>query len=297
MGTDFFFSGFLNYLHREKKYSLHTLEAYRNDLTQFNSFLLSEFDLHDISQVKATHIRSFIAQLMDDGISARSVNRKLSALQSYFKYAIRREELEVNPMKKIQGPKTAKRLPVYVEKEPMQVLLDELQEPDGEWPAIRDQVVLELLYGTGMRLSEALNLKHSDIHFEQNTLKVLGKRNKERIIPVHADLIGLLRQYIQQKNELGFVEDKLLVTNKGQAAYPKLVYTIVKRNLAMVSTQQKRSPHVLRHTYATHLLDNGADLNAIKELLGHSNLAATQVYTHNSIERLKEVYKQAHPKS
>ncbi len=297
MGTDFFFSGFLTYLHREKNYSSHTLEAYRNDLTQFSDFLHSEFDLQEISQVKATHIRSFIAQLMDNGISARSVNRKLSALQSYFKYAIRREELEVNPMKKIQGPKTAKRLPVYMEKDSMQVLLDELQEPEGAWPAIRDRVVLELLYGTGMRLSEALHLKHSDIHFEQNTLKVLGKRNKERLIPVHHDLIDLLRQYIQQKNELGFTEDLLLVRDKGQAAYPKLIYTIVKRNLAMVSTQKKRSPHVLRHSYATHLLDNGADLNAIKELLGHSNLAATQVYTHNSIERLKEVYKQAHPKS
>lgn len=297
MGTDFLFSGFLNYLEREKKYSSHTLTAYTNDLKQFQNFIEEEFEINTIEEVTASIVRSFIAHLMEQGISARSVNRKISALQSYYKYGIRQESLTHNPMKKIQGPKVSKRLPVYMEKEPMRELLDTILEKEGDWTQLRDLVVLELLYGTGMRLSEALQLKNSSISASTHTLKVLGKRNKERIIPVHPELIALLQKFIEEKQKLGFEGESLLVTDKGQPAYPKLIYTIVKRNLSMISTQKKKSPHVLRHSYATHLLDNGADLNAIKELLGHSNLAATQVYTHNSIERLKEVYKQAHPKS
>lgn len=297
MGTDFFFSDFLNYLASEKKYSSHTLTAYRNDLLQFAEFIKSQYEVEKCTDIHAPMIRSYVAELMQGGMQARSINRKISSLKSYFKYSLQQGLLQENPMKKVVSPKTSRRLPVIVEQAKMEVLLADMPGETDSFSSWRDFLVLELLYGTGIRLSEAIGLKESDLRLDSGTIKVLGKRNKERIIPITGGLAGLLRSYIIVKQREGFQSDQLLLTDKGLPAYPKLIYSIVKNHLGTVSTMKKRSPHVLRHSYATHLLDNGAELNAIKELLGHSNLAATQVYTHNSIERLKEVYRKAHPKS
>lgn len=297
MGTDFFFSDFLNYLEREKKYSQHTLTAYRNDLTQFRDYLLREYDTDSIQKINSAMIRSFIAELLNEGMQARSVNRKISSLKSLFRYHLRLGLLTENPMIKVVSPKAPKRLPVFVEQARMDDLLSLQPDASASFADWRDYVVMELLYGTGIRLSEAIGLKDSDLRLDSCTIKVLGKRNKERIVPITPALAGILRQYLNMKHGEGFADEHVLLTDKGKAAYPKLIYSIVRRQLSAVSTLKKRSPHVLRHSYATHLLDNGAELNAIKELLGHSNLAATQVYTHNSIDRLKEVYRKAHPKS
>ena len=297
MGTDFFFSDFLNYLEREKRYSLHTLTAYRNDLHQFRSYLSQTYSIDDPREVNASLVRSFVADLLNEGMQARSVNRKLSALKSFFRYLLKEGHIEETPMKKVVSPKMARKLPVFVEQGKIEELLELQPEADASFQSWRDHVVLALLYGTGIRLSEAIGLKESDLNFRQQTIKVLGKRNKERIIPIPGNLAELLRNYLHVKHREGFAEEQLLVSNTGAPAYPRLIYQIVNKNLGLVSTLKKRSPHVLRHSYATHLLDNGAELNAIKELLGHSNLSATQVYTHNSIERLKEVYRKAHPKS
>ncbi len=297
MGTDFFFNDFLNYLEREKKYSPHTLTAYRNDLIQFQEFIQRIYEVEDAAGIKSQMVRSFIAELMNDGVQSRSINRKISTLKSFFKYSIQQGLLQENPMKKVVSPKTPKRLPVFVEQAKMESLLAERPDPSDSFAHWRDYLVIELLYGTGIRLAESIGLKESDLNLEAGTIKVLGKRNKERIIPIAKGLTALLRDYLHIKQREGFQAPELLLSNKGLPAYPKLIYSIVKSHLGTVSTLKKRSPHVLRHSYATHLLDNGAELNAIKELLGHSNLAATQVYTHNSIERLKEVYRKAHPKS
>lgn len=297
MGTDFFFIDFLNYLGREKKYSPHTLTAYRNDLIQFREYVQRIYEIDDAPSISAQMVRSFVADLMNEGIQSRSINRKISTLKSFFKYSIQQGLLVENPMKKVVSPKTPKRLPVFVEQAKMESLLAIKPEADDSFAFWRDYVVLELLYGTGIRLSESIGLKEGDLNLQSGTIKVLGKRNKERIIPITSGLVSLLREYLNKKQREGFQAPELLLTNKGLPAYPKLIYSIVKSHLGTVSTLKKRSPHVLRHSYATHLLDNGAELNAIKELLGHSNLAATQVYTHNSIERLKEVYRKAHPKS
>lgn len=297
MGTDFFFSDFLNYLESEKKYSSHTLTAYRNDLHQFADFVKSRYEVDQLPDIHAPMIRSYVAELMQGGMQARSINRKISSLKSFFKYSLQQGLIQENPMKKVVSPKTSKRLPVIVEQAKMETLLADMPSDSDTFPRWRDFLILELLYGTGMRLSEAIGLKESDLRLDSGTIKVLGKRNKERIIPITGGLASLLRKYIIVKQREGFRSEQLLLTDKGHPAYPKLIYSIVKEHLGTVSTMKKRSPHVLRHSYATHLLDNGAELNAIKELLGHSNLAATQVYTHNSIERLKEVYRKAHPKS
>lgn len=297
MGTDFFFSDFLYYLEREKKYSFHTLTAYRNDLLQFSTFLTENWQTDSSAGIEPAMVRSYVADMMDRGMEARSVNRKISTLKSFFKYSLREGHIGENPMKKVVSPKTPRRLPVFVEQGRMEELLSENLPEETSYAGWRDRVVLELLYGTGIRLSEAIGLKESDIRLGNRTIKVLGKRNKERIIPITGELADLLQSFLAIKQREGFTSEFLLLTEKGKQAYPKLIYEIVKRNLSLVSTLKKRSPHVLRHSYATHLLDNGAELNAIKELLGHSNLAATQVYTHNSIERLKEVYRKAHPKS
>ncbi|MDA9555274.1 tyrosine-type recombinase/integrase [Pelobium sp.] len=291
-----FLEQFLKYLQYEKRYSKHTLTAYKNDLLQYYSFLsLSETDIQS-----ANHqiIRSWIISLIDDHIDPRSINRKISTLRSFYKFLIKEKIIQDNPVLKIQTPKTAKKLPTFVADDKLTNLLDAEVFDDG-FLGIRDKVVIELLFGTGIRLSELLNIKEEDIYFDESTIKVLGKRNKERIIPINQSLKILLHQYIVEKNNQ-FHSNKtesLIVTDSGLSAYPKLIYRIVNKYLTMISTQDKRSPHVLRHSFATSLLNKGADINAIKDLLGHANLAATQVYTHNSIERLKSIYKQAHPKA
>lgn len=287
---------FLEYLKYQKKFSPHTIISYANDLRQFAFFLQQTFEINQVGQITHHMIRSWVVELLDTSISARSVNRKLSSLKSFYRFLLREQLVHANPTLKLQAPKSGKKLPVFVEEKNMEKLSD--NELFGEnFAGVRDKLIIELLYCTGIRLSELIGLRESDIDFNRKTIKVLGKRNKERIVPMVAELENSISRYLQQKASVAAGVEWLLVTDKGEKLYPRLVYTKVKHFLSCVTTVDKRSPHVLRHTFATHLLNHGADLNAIKELLGHANLSATQVYTHNSVERLKNVHKQAHPKS
>lgn len=288
---------FIEYLTVEKKYSTHTLAAYQKDLEQFQNYIAEEYTGTTVIDITHRHVRSWLAQLLANGGKATTVNRKISSLKSFFKHLQRIGKIKTSPMAKVQAPKKPKQLPVFVEKAKLNTLTNNILPEDGDSEvALRDRLIIELLYGTGMRLSELINLKEQDVDFHNNTLKVLGKRNKERVLPVAQHLMQLIDNYMTKKLQNS---DKIayLLCNKGKKMYPKLIYNIVKSNLSLVTTLKKRSPHVLRHSFATHLLENGADLNAIKELLGHANLAATQVYTHNTIERLKDVHKKSHPKS
>ncbi len=287
---------FFAYIQYEKRYSPHTVTAYRNDLEQFYTYLQTVYQIAEVKDADASMIRSWIVSLMEENISPRSINRKLSALKSFYKFLIREGEVMVNPMSKIRSPRNPGKLPVYVDEEKMKQLLDETEWREG-FQGMRDQLILELLYATGMRLSELVHLNESAVDFHSDTIKVLGKRNKERLIPFSNRMKLMLNAYIREKHRLFGKSDFLLVTDKGAKVYPKMVYLTVRHYLSLVTTVDKKSPHVLRHTFATHMLNNGAGLNAVKELLGHANLSATQVYTHNTIEKLKRIYKQAHPKA
>lgn len=291
-------NSFLTYLLHEKRYSQHTIVSYQTDIDQFEAFINKTFELGFL-EIKHTHVRSFMVELMDQQTSESSINRKISALRSFYKFLLREGKATQNPMLLIKGPKVAKRLPVFVEDHKLNHLLDSDLYFDDSFGGVRDHLVIELLFGTGIRLTELMQLKDTDIDIYNSTIKVLGKRNKERIIPINKQLINQLNTYIDLKKLQNFNNKllNLIVTNTGTAAYPKLIYRIVATYLNHITTNDKKSPHVLRHSYATSLLNAGADLNAIKELLGHASLAATQVYTHNSIERLKTIYKQAHPKA
>lgn len=298
---------FIDYIHYEKRYSPHTVSAYRNDLEQFFSYLKIQYDITDIRQVTHPMIRSWLVVLMEGKISPRSVNRKLTTLKSFYKFLQREGKITVNPMRKIISPKTSKHLPSFVDREKMELLFDQVSFGEG-FEGLRDRLILEILYATGMRLSELINLKENDVDMHHSTLKVLGKRNKERLIPFSGKFGDLLRNYLHVK--MSWLENHdlpassgssggnwIIVTDSGKKAYPRFIYRTVTKYLSQVTTLQKVSPHVLRHTFATHLLNNGAELNAVKELLGHASLSATQVYTHNTIEKLKTIYKQAHPKA
>lgn len=289
---------YLNYLQHEKRYSPHTVLAYRTDLVQFNEYIEQTYEMGP-EEAKYVHIRDYIVHLMEDEVGANSIGRKLSSLRGFYKYLYRQKIILTSPMSLIKAPKTPERLPVFIEEQKLDHLLDSGEFFDATFSSVRDKMVIEVLFGTGMRLAELLGLKETDIDFYQESVKVLGKRKKERIIPVTKQLINQLKEYIELKSLQKFNNktDDLFVTNKGTVVYPVFIYKIVKSYLTYISTQDKKSPHVLRHSYATSLLNRGADLNAIKELLGHASLAATQVYTHNSIERLKSIYKQAHPKA
>lgn len=286
---------FLQYIKDERRFSPHTVLAYKNDLKQFFEFL-TEMEIQEIKEANHSIIRSWIIHLIEKGISNRSINRKLSTLKSYFRHLIKEGSIEDNPMHKVLNPKTAKRLPVFVEESSMDLLLDEIDFGKG-FIASRNKLIIELFYSTGMRLNELINLKLNDINSYDKSLKVLGKRNKERIIPLNNIVYNHIKEYLIKRKEEASQGDFLFVTEKGGKVYEKLVYRLVNSYLSKVTTLTKKSPHVLRHTFATHMLNNGADLNAIKEILGHSNLAATQVYTHNTIDKLKSIYKQAHPKA
>jgi len=288
---------FITYLTHEKRYSPHTITSYQVDLDQFEVFIKA-LEL-DFPEIKHTHLRSYLVELMEKENSENTINRKISALRSFYKFLHRTGAIDQNPAVLIKAPKIPKRLPVFIDAQKMDHLLDSEQYFDESFPSVRDHLVIELLFGTGIRLAELLQLKDTDIDMYSGTIKVLGKRNKERIIPVNKQLINQVNTYIDLKKLQNFNNNllTLIVTNTGAAAYPKLIYRIVTSYLNHISTNEKKSPHVLRHSYATSLLNAGADLNAIKELLGHASLAATQVYTHNSIERLKTIYKQAHPKA
>jgi integrase/recombinase XerC len=289
---------FLNYLKFEKRYSRHTIISYQNDLTAFLDYLISTYGSYDVSTLTHLYVRSWLASLKDAGMTAKTINRKISTLKSFFKHAMKNGVVKQSPMAKIIAPKNEKRLPVYVEANNMSTLLTHVAFTE-DLQGKTERLLLFLFYYTGMRLSELIGLKHSSINFSLSQVKVLGKGNKERIIPVNEHLLSEIKEYIHAKKALENVkmDDALLVTGEGKKLSPRRVYDIVHRYLSLVTTVEKRSPHVLRHTFATHLMNNGADLNSIKELLGHSSLAATQVYTHNSIEKLKEVYQKAHPKA
>jgi integrase/recombinase XerC len=291
-------NSFLKYLAYEKRFSAHTLLAYEQDLTQFRDFIQHTFEIDQPEEATHPHIRSWIISLVEQGIQPRSINRKIACLRSYYKFLLKREHIKVDPCQKIRVLKTEKKLPQFVQENQMERLFDEIAFSD-DFEGARDKLVLDLLYGTGIRLSELIGLKHSDISTHQQVIRVLGKRNKERVVPFSGAILQTLERYYFHKNQMHFnnESDRLIVNNSGKNAYPIFIYRIVKKYLDMVTTIQKRSPHVLRHTYATHLLNKGADLNAVKDLLGHSSLAATQVYTHNTLDKLKAVFDQAHPKA
>jgi integrase/recombinase XerC len=287
---------FLDYLEHEKKFSKHTILSYRNDILQFESWLLTELKHDDLLSANYLQVRSWIAQLMDSGLAARSVNRKLSSLKSFYKYLLKNDIVEVNPLQKIIGPKTPKKLPVFIDQGQMDLLFSEIEFEPGFW-GLRDKLILDVLYQTGIRRAELIGLKEEDADLYGLTLKVLGKRNKERVIPISLDLKRNLEAYFKVKKKEGFNNSFLFVNKKSREMKASEVYKVVTHYLSQITTLDKKSPHILRHTFATHLLNNGADINAVKELLGHSSLAATQVYTHNTIEKLKKAYKQAHPRS
>lgn len=286
---------FFAFIEFEKRYSPHTISAYRNDIEQFIVFL-NQFNL-SIENASHFHIRNWMVELMKDGNTARSVNRKISALKSLYKFLLRSGVIHANPMAKVVTPKTGKKLPSFVEEKGMEKLLTQVTFAD-DFFGERDKLIIELLYATGMRRSELRNLKDTDLDSWNSQIKVLGKGNKERLIPLHPEMMQKIKSFIEQrKNELPeyahpFVfPGKKLVPIKDHE-----IYWAVKNKLAAVTTLEKKSPHILRHTFATHLLNQGAEINAVKEMLGHANLAATQVYTHNTIEKLKKIHKQAHPR-
>lgn len=287
---------FIKYLLNEKRFSLHTVKSYEIDIKQFEGFLRNNFEL-PLASAGSRDIRTWIVSLIDTNVHPKSVNRKIASLRSFYKFLLGRELVEENPATKVRPLKTPKPIPEFVQKSEMDDLLDKV-EFDHDLVGLRDRLIIELLYGTGMRLSELINLKDSDVDIYNHTIKVLGKRNKERIIPVSKSNLNLIKSYIKERDaELFRENDFLIITGAGKKSYPMMIQRIIKKYLVVISKVHKKSPHVLRHTFATHLLDNGADLNAVKDLLGHANLAATQVYTHNSLEKLKSTFDQAHPKA
>jgi len=290
---------FFRYLKTEKHYSTHTLKAYITDIEQFELFLKTEYEVEEIQFAKAIHIRTWVTYLIEHKNSTRSANRKLTCLRTFYKFCIRNCIITENPMSKVVAPRTSKRLPWFVEENAMNNLFENYNF-EKSFEGVRDRAILETFYGTGMRLSELISLSEMNINFFNNTLKVVGKRNKERIIPYGNILKNTLLDYIKEKKinlEKIDCENALFLTNKGKKFNPRSIYTIVKKHLSSITTIKQKSPHVLRHTYATHLLNNGADLNSIKEILGHSNLSATQIYTHTTINKLKNTYKLAHPRA
>ena len=292
------FKSFTDFLLLEKKYSTHTVNAYKNDLDGFLSFIKEEFDSETIDNVNYQQIRSWIIKLVESGISNRTVNRKISSLNSYFKFLLKIEKIETNPLVKHKALKTPKKIQIPFSESEIESVLDDLNYDDS-FDGLRNKLIIELFYSTGIRRIELIQLKVNDLDLNNKTLKVLGKRNKERIIPLINPVIKTIKNYNSKRQELNFIQnpDFFFLTKKGVKLYETLVYRIINDYFSEASNKVKKSPHILRHSFATHLLNQGADLNAVKELLGHSSLAATQVYTHNSIKELKKVYANTHPRN
>lgn len=289
---------FTDYLKYQKRYSPHTLRSYSDDLLQLNDYLIKAFGEMQLNELTPSIIRSWLAEMKDNDLASRSINRKISALKSFFKYHLKNGAIAATPMTQVTSPKTVKRTPVFVKQEETAVLFEHVEFPDT-WEGRTDRLIIELLYNTGLRSAELVSLKESQVDASRGIIKVLGKGNKERIIPVSPVFMKDVQQYINEKKQVEGSEanDRLLVLASGKPLYAGYVYRAVRSYLEQVTTIQKKSPHVLRHTFATHLLNNGADLNSVKELLGHASLAATQVYTHHTIEKLRDVHKKAHPKA
>jgi len=289
---------FLDYLKYQKRYSAHTIRSYHDDLVQFLRFVEMQFEDVSLAAIGYNHVRSWLASIKENEISSKTINRKISSLKSFFKYLVKTSVLDQTPMTRIVTPKNSKRLPDFIQESDAGKLIGALKDTE-DWKSLNTKMLITLFYTTGVRLSELVNLKESHVDFGRRQIKVLGKGNKERIIPISQEIVAMIKDYEQQKKKVfELTENTLLVTEKGKKMYSKYPYLLVKSFLTSeVKTLNKKSPHVLRHSFATHLSNKGADLNAIKELLGHSSLAATQVYTHNTIEKLKNVYKKAHPKA
>jgi integrase/recombinase XerC len=287
---------FLQYIGTEKRYSRHTVTSYKNDIDQFMGWLDEVSPGADLVSVTHSDVRGWMVSLLEGGFSAGTVHRKMSALRTLFRYMRRHELITADPMAGLKLPKKPKQLPVFVAEDALMKLLDEFRFGDN-FSGIRDRTVVEFLYLTGMRRSELTGLRDADVDLSAGQVRVTGKRNKQRVIPLAAGFVKSLRLYIEARDGQGFQGGWFFVTDRGNKMYDKAVYNIVTRYLAMVTTIEKKSPHVLRHTFATHLLNYGADLNSIKELLGHASLSATQVYTHNTFEQLKKIYNQAHPRA
>jgi len=288
---------FLNDIKSQRNYSHHTLAAYKNDINQFADFLLKEFET-DPENASADMVRSWVVSLLENGYNKSTLPRKISSLKVFYKYLLNNDYIKINPAAQIVLPKQDRKLPNVLSEKQLRLLLDDIDYPDT-FEATRDKLILEMLYQTGIRRAELVNLCIDDVDFYNLTLKVTGKGKKQRIIPIDGNLAGLLRGYLNYRNNLPQenISNQLFVTKKGKAIYAKLIYRVVNRYLHLISTASKKSPHILRHSFATHMLNNGADLNVVKELLGHSSLNATQVYTHNTIDKIKSIYKQAHPRA
>lgn len=286
---------FFTYLEYEKRYSKHTLRAYKTDINQFLKFSTNNLKIDDVKKIQSQNIRQWILSLLET-VNKRSINRKISTLKTFFAYLHKNQLIETNPVEKIQKPKFQKKIPEFINEDKLNNLIDNFGDTFEQQ---RSKVIIEMLYATGIRLSELKNLKINDIDLYKKQIKVLGKRNKERLIPIYNELCTLIEKYLILKNQYPQLKncEYLIITDKGKQVYDSFIYTTVKKYLSLITTNEYKSPHVLRHTFATHLLNNGADLNAIKELLGHANLAATQVYTQNSFEKLKKCYKNAHPRA
>lgn len=286
---------FVTYIEKSKRYSQHTLKSYRTDLLQLSAYLENVYE-KEILDAQPQMLRSWVIELLETGISNKSVNRKISSVKSFYNHFLKEGIIDTLPTIKITAPKISKRLPNVVKESEMSNLLDDFHFEDTYFGK-RDELIIELLYSCGLRVSELIQVKEQDINTYNSTLKILGKRNKERIVPLHRVVVEKIKHLIELKREVSNLKPELLLTNKGRKMYTKFVYRKVKYYLEQVTTSKKKSPHVLRHTFATHMLNNGADLNTIKEILGHANLSATEVYTHNTIEKLKNSYNQAHPRA
>lgn len=288
-------SEFLDHLKLERRYSAHTLTSYANDIRQIRSFIDTFDEERELADLETFHIRNWVVELMDQDYAVRSIQRKLSTLKSFFSYLRKNGYRKDNPVRAVIAPKPPKRLPSFVARGGMMDLFSsDLFSQD--FSGARDELMLILFYTTGMRLSELIELKDQDFEGGYSQIKVLGKRNKERMIPLSSQVVTLVEMYMDMKVDVGLKSDSLLVLDSGQKLYPRFVYRKVNEYLGRVTTLSKKSPHVLRHTFATHMLENGAELQSIKEILGHTSLAATQVYTHNTIDRLKKIHTQAHPR-
>ncbi|WP_341222295.1 tyrosine-type recombinase/integrase [Polaribacter atrinae] len=289
---------FLEYLTLEKKYSLHTITAYKNDLTSFRDFLETEYSQESLLEVHYPQIRSWIVFLVDTQISNRTINRKVSSLKSFYKFLQKTKRIDLNPLSKHRALKTEKRVQVPFTSKEINAVINQIElEVDVDFTSIRNKLIVELFYSTGIRRAELINIKERDVSLSDKTIKVLGKRNKERFVPLLGSVIQTLNQYLKLKQEFTIGLEELFITEKGNKIYETLVYRIINTYFSQVSSKQKKSPHILRHSFATHLLNEGADINSVKELLGHSSLASTQVYTQNSLAVIKKVYNQTHPKS